>query len=170
MPCLQEGEHSLDWLKGIVWLLVRDIVIAPYENRVFISFSVATGLFWAFTPTVFFQQAAIFFYWISVRTTRWNFHFPLAWAWTWISNPWTMVPLYLAYYYLGSSILNFLGFNVADQLDMDFSSLHAFWISVQPSLLAFLIGSFLWSVLAAVIGYWIVRVVFWVRFRKVGTK
>lgn len=153
------------WNKKILRALFHDIVEAPYEKRSYIAFSVATGLFWAFTPTVFIQQAAILGYWLAVRATRLNFHFPLAWAWTWISNPWTMAFLYYAYYAAGSSVLDIVGIPVSPFASLNFSSLEGFSESVSPVLMPLCIGSILFSSVSAVLGYSLVRAAITRKFR-----
>lgn len=137
--------------------LFNDVFEGSYKKRHYISFSVATGLFWAFTPTVFVQQAAIFIYWLLVRKTRLDFHLPIAWAWTWISNPWTVVPLYLIYYYTGALILQLFSVNYAINFELNFESVSLFWNSVEPIIFPLVIGSLIFSTTCSIVGYWLIR-------------
>lgn len=75
-----------------------------------IAYGVLIGLIIGFTPTVGFQMPLILIAWIIARKV-FNFHFSiiLAIAWSWLSNPATMIPLYFVYYQTGSLILNFGG-------------------------------------------------------------
>ena len=73
-----------------------------------IAYGVMIGLIIGFTPTVGIQMPLCFISWWVARKV-FNFHFSLilSIAWSWLSNPATMVPLYFLYYQTGSHILNF---------------------------------------------------------------
>lgn len=153
------------WYQTIFSALFQDIIEAPFEKRSYIAFSVATGLFWAFTPTVFIQQVAILVYWLAVRQTSLNFHFPLAWAWTWISNPWTMAFLYYLYYSTGSTLLDVIGVAVLPFETLNFSSVSGFGQSVSPIILPLCVGSILFSLASALLGYNFVKAAITLKFR-----
>jgi len=144
-------------IKAILYrVLFKEIIESSYENRHFIARSTSTGLFWCFTPTVFIQQAVIVIYWRLVRNTFLHFHLPLAWGWTWISNPWSMLPLYYAYFLVGQNISTILGYKGSiDGFALDLSSFNDFWVSVGPIFWQVLIGSMAFSVLGALFGYYI---------------
>lgn len=133
--------------------LFGDILNAKSDRGHIVAFSVSTGLFWCFTPTVFFQQAAIGLYWAAVKNTRLKFNFPIAWAWTWWSNPLTVAPLYYFYYKVGGAVSP-----PGNDVDMvlDFSSLEGFIFTVEPFILQLCIGSFLVSLISAFMAYFVV--------------
>ena len=153
------------WHSKLFSALFKDIIEAPFEKRSYIAFSVATGLFWAFTPTVFVQQVAILGYWFIVRSTKLNFHFPLAWAWTWISNPWSMAFLYYIYYIIGSFFLDSFNINVLPFEELNFTSIDKFIQSVKPIVIPLSVGSILLSIVSAAIGYILVRFIISLKFR-----
>lgn len=63
---------------------------------------VAVGCAWAMTPLVGIQMWLVFMTWvISKRLFKWDFSLPLALAWTWISNVFTLVPIYYVFYVTG---------------------------------------------------------------------
>ena len=73
---------------------------APIARGVFM------GLLIGMTPTVGIQMYLIFAVWlVAAKVFRWNFNLLLAIAWSWLSNPITMIPFYYVYYVTGKVIL-----------------------------------------------------------------
>lgn len=68
-------------------------------ERGFVARGVAVGLFVGLTPTVGFQTVLMLGFCALLRG-----NFLAAFAVSWISNPLTLTPLYLAYYLLGEQI------------------------------------------------------------------
>ncbi|MCL7944220.1 DUF2062 domain-containing protein [Marinobacter sp. ATCH36] len=64
------------------------------------SRGLAVGLFFGLTPTVGFQTPLVLACCLMLRA-----NFLIAFASTWISNPLTVAPLYLAFNWLGDSII-----------------------------------------------------------------
>lgn len=63
---------------------------------------VANGVFWALTPSVGLQAAAILVTWFVLRTVGGRESSLLqALVWAWLNNPLTMVPLYYAFWLTG---------------------------------------------------------------------
>ncbi|CAM4396121.1 DUF2062 domain-containing protein [Pseudoalteromonas maricaloris] len=133
--------------------LFGDIKKTPEGQSHFVAFSVSTGLFWCFTPTVFFQQAAIGLYWVLVRKTRLNFNFPIAWAWTWWSNPVTVLPLYYFYFRIGEIVFTT---SEKNSVTFDLSNKEAAMTTVMPYISQILIGSIICSISSALISYYLV--------------
>ena len=74
---------------------------AEYSAR-----GVAVGMFWALTPLVGIQMYLCFMTWLIAQQTK-NFRFSLviACAWTWVSNVFTMLPIYYVFYISGQIML-----------------------------------------------------------------
>ncbi len=77
---------------------------------------VMVGVIWALTPTMGVQMAIVLFTWlIARRLFRWDFNVIVGFAWTWISNPITFIPIYYVFYVTGQFLLgrwdNLLGYD-----------------------------------------------------------
>ncbi|MCW9033013.1 MAG: DUF2062 domain-containing protein [Alphaproteobacteria bacterium] len=69
-----------------------------------IARGVAIGILMGMTPTVGLQMYLIFLIWLAVRRF-WRFNLVLAIAWSWISNPATMLPMYYMFHLTGKMLL-----------------------------------------------------------------
>ncbi|WP_119299910.1 DUF2062 domain-containing protein [Dongia deserti] len=64
------------------------------------------GLIWAFTPSVGFQMPLVFGTWLAARRLfNWEFSLIQGLAWTWVTNPFTAVPCYYAFFITGQVML-----------------------------------------------------------------
>lgn len=86
--------------------LIKHKLIVPLirSNRPpeFKAHGVAVGLAWAMTPLVGIQMWLVFMTWVGTkRLFKWDFSLPLALAWTWVSNVFTLVPIYYVFYVTG---------------------------------------------------------------------
>lgn len=134
-------------------LLFEEIIKSPIENRRLLSRSVSAGLFWCFTPTVFFQQAVIFSYWYATRKTMYHVNFPVAWAWTWFSNPLTMGPLYYFYYLIGRDLIGSSGVYGKEFFVFSDVSFYGVFNMLEPILIHIIVGSLICSLIFGVVGY-----------------
>jgi len=67
---------------------------------------VMIGVMWAMTPLVGIQMLCVLLTWIiTTRLFSWNFNLVLGLAWTWVTNVFTVLPLYYAFYVSGQLIL-----------------------------------------------------------------
>ena len=67
---------------------------------------VMIGVAWAMTPTVGFQMPLVFANWIITRKLfNWDFNLVNALAWTWLSNIFTLPPLYYLFFISGQFML-----------------------------------------------------------------
>lgn len=66
---------------------------------------VAVGLFWAFTPLVGIQMYLCLMSWLPVRRRALDFNLVVACAWTWVTNVFTMFPIYYVFYVSGQILL-----------------------------------------------------------------
>lgn len=67
---------------------------------------VAVGMFWALTPLVGIQMYLCFMTWLLIKPVK-GLHFSLviSCAWTWVTNVFTMLPIYYVFYATGQIIL-----------------------------------------------------------------
>ncbi len=67
---------------------------------------VGLGLFWAFTPLVGVQMYLVLMMWLAVRRLpRFDFSLLVGCAWTWVTNVFTMWPVYYVFYVTGKFLL-----------------------------------------------------------------
>ena len=67
---------------------------------------VMVGVIWGLTPTMGVQMAIVLLTWlITRRLFRWDFNVIIGFAWTWISNPLTFIPIYYVFYVTGQFML-----------------------------------------------------------------
>ncbi len=62
---------------------------------------VAVGMAWAMTPLVGIQMGLVALTWGIAQKFNWRFSLPLALAWTWTTNVFTLVPVYYVFYVCG---------------------------------------------------------------------
>jgi hypothetical protein len=68
--------------------------------------AVAIGLFWAFTPLIGIQMYLVLGTWLILRRFRnCDFHPLIGVAWTWVTNVFTMWPVYYVFYVTGKLFL-----------------------------------------------------------------
>tara|TARA_R110002110_G_C13399679_1_gene712670 strand:+ start:1183 stop:1734 length:552 start_codon:yes stop_codon:yes gene_type:complete len=90
---------------------LNETLIAPVlrENNSpqYTARSVAIGLFIAFTPTVGIQIPMVFATWATIRTLKkgWNFNPVIASAWTFLTNVFTVPPVYFVFLQTGRIML-----------------------------------------------------------------
>ncbi len=72
--------------------------------------AVMFGLFWAFTPLIGIQMYLVGLTWALCRWHhRFSFSLLIALAWTWVTNVFTMLPIYYVFYIVGQTMLGNLG-------------------------------------------------------------
>ena len=74
------------------------------------EYTARSGLFGmrvAMTPTVGIQMPIVFLIWLPVRYFRpqWNFNVVVAMAWTWVTNVFTLGPIYYVFLVTGRLML-----------------------------------------------------------------
>ncbi len=63
------------------------------------------GMAWAMTPLVGIQMYLTFMTWLACRKFfKWNFNLPVAIAWNWVTNVFTVPPFYYAFYVTGKAM------------------------------------------------------------------
>ena len=64
------------------------------------------GMAWAMTPLVGIQMYLTFMTWLFTRKVfKWDFNLPIALAWNWVTNVFTMPPIYYAFYVTGKLMM-----------------------------------------------------------------
>ncbi len=140
----------------------------------YVARSVSVGLFWAMTPSVGVQMACVLVHWlVARRVPRWDFNMVHAMAWTWVTNMFTVLPVYYVFYVTGQVLLGrfddltgyhgFLrlwsaSFAATDVAASGFVDTPAsFWVYVDVIFagwgLAMLVGCIPYAVVAAWLGY-----------------
>ncbi len=82
--------------RKLLYPLLRVKTQPEYKAR-----GVAIGLAWALTPLVGIQMTTVLITWSLAKKLKWSFSLPLALAWTWITNVFTMIPIYYVFYVTG---------------------------------------------------------------------
>ena len=132
-----------------------------------ISLATAVGLFWALTPLVGIQMMLIGATWTVFRLFRLRFSLPIGAAWAWLTNPFTIPPLFYAFYYSGVFLFRLLGQNlqavsfatfetvIFKAMDMSLLDGSVYWVRYMVEDLGWpmLAGSFLIGVPIAILGY-----------------
>lgn len=110
-------------------------------NRRSVAGGTASGLFSAFIPIPLQMVLA------ALLAILFRVNLPLAVALVWITNPFTMPPVFYFAYVLGSILLRV----PPQQLEFQFSS-QWFLATLKP----FLLGCMMLSTLSALMGYWLI--------------
>ncbi|MDP1570152.1 MAG: DUF2062 domain-containing protein [Vicinamibacterales bacterium] len=88
----------------IRYRLIIPLFRSPHPPE-FTARGVAVGVFWGLTPLVGAQSFVIAGLWMVARRIGWEFSLLQGLAWTWISNVFTMLPLYYLFYLTGMLML-----------------------------------------------------------------
>lgn len=111
--------------------LRRSTHSAEYSAR-----GVAVGMFWALTPLVGIQMYLCLMTWLLAKQTgNLRFSLVIACAWTWVSNVFTMLPMYYGFYITGQIMIgnwdNISGYETfVHSFDFAFAEDVGFWDSV----------------------------------------
>lgn len=104
---------------------------AEYSAR-----GVAVGMFWALTPLVGIQMYLCLMTWLLAKqTSSLRFSLVIACAWTWVSNVFTMLPMYYGFYITGQIMIgnwdNISGYDTfIRSFDFAFADNVGFWDSM----------------------------------------
>ena len=130
---------------------------------------VAVGLAWAMTPLVGIQMWTVFMTWlICKKVFKWPFSLPLGLAWTWVTNVFTMIPVYYIFYVTGK--LMFGDFDSIGGYSALYDIIHKTFLSdigfveqwkeffklmLQDFGVAMMVGCLPWLIVSSVMGYYI---------------
>ena len=128
---------------------------------------VMIGVGWAMTPTVGVQMPIVFAHWIIARKLfNWDFHLVNGLAWTWLSNVFTLLPLYYLFFLTGQIMLfriddltGYEGFlNLMDGVEnvnlSDWNSMVGWFGTILKGWgVSMLVGSVPWAILSGWLSY-----------------
>lgn len=160
---LMERLSRLSRLKLLI-PLKRSIHPSEHSAR-----GVAVGMFWAMTPLVGIQMYLCFMTWLIAKPfRRLQFSLVIAFAWTWVTNVFTMLPIYYVFYVTGRVMMgeheNITGYvTFLESWNIAFVEGHGFWratLQLATMLarelgLSMLIGSIPWAVASAWASYYL---------------
>jgi uncharacterized protein (DUF2062 family) len=155
------------------WRLMRLRLIIPVlrspDAADYTARGVFVGLLVALTPTVGIQMAIVAGIWGMVRLVRpaWNFNLVIGMLWTWLTNVFTVPPIYYVFLLTGEAMLGRWGESggyamfserLVGLLETDATFLESLWVYVAGIFDAWgvpmLIGSIPWAIAGACLGYW----------------
>ena len=85
--------------------LVIPLLRSPHPPK-YKARGVAVGVAWSMTPLVGIQMIVVGLTWgIAKKIFKWDFSLVLGLAYTWITNVFTMIPIYYAFYVTGQLML-----------------------------------------------------------------
>ena len=100
-----DNERKKSLWTGIKRLLRMKLVVPMLRLRIAPetkALGVAVGLFWAMTPLVGIQMWIVFMTWLFFKhVLRIDFSLVLGIAYTWVTNVFTMIPVYYVFYITG---------------------------------------------------------------------
>ena len=144
--------------------VLRSPAAADYTAR-----GVFVGLLVAMTPTVGVQMLIVAGIWAMVRVLRpaWDFNVVAGMLWTWITNLFTLPPIYYLFLLTGEGMLGRWGEaggyamfsdRLVKLLQTDATFLESLWIYAAGIFEAWgvpmLLGCVPWSIASAFLGYW----------------
>ena len=95
-------------LKKLIYKKLIKPILQSKQPAIYKARGVAVGLGLAMTPLVGVQMPLVFFTWVVLKKMKYDFSLPLALAWTWVTNVFTLVPVYYVFYITGQVMrLNF---------------------------------------------------------------
>lgn len=125
------------------------------KNPQYIARATAVGIFCGFTP-MFWQMNLVFVIWLAARFFKIHFSLPIGFAWTWISNTFTNIPLFYLYYLTGSFLMGKeIGGYSLFMSHFDSGIIDGFKEIIVGYGPAILLGSTVYMAAGAVIGYFL---------------
>lgn len=87
-------------LRLVKMKLIVPILRSPGPPE-YIARASMVGLVWAMTPLVGIQMYMVFMTWLIAKKLKYSFSLPIGLAWTWVTNIFTMGPVYYIFYETG---------------------------------------------------------------------
>lgn len=165
-------KRSFTWMQKLVRLIKYRLVVpmwrSPYPPE-YKARGVAIGFMWSMTPLVGIQMWLVFMTWaVAKKIFRWRFSLPLALAWTWVTNVFTMVPIYYIFYATGQIMrgrwdhigaYGRLKEIIADTFAADYTMLEQWGLFFKLLLkdwgVSMAVGCLPWAVAAYICGYYL---------------
>ena len=163
----------------LLYRLVMPVLRAKYPPE-YTARSVLFGLLVAMTPTVGIQMAIVFLIWLAIRYIKpdWDFNVVIAMLWTWLTNVFTLAPIYYIFLVTGrimlGSVDDITGYDafaahLKEALAADADMVESLWVYTVSLFeiwgVPMFVGSIPWAALSAWLGYrWSLRLIN--RFRR----
>ncbi|MCQ2914089.1 MAG: DUF2062 domain-containing protein [Alphaproteobacteria bacterium] len=157
------------WLRRLNVLIQLKLIVPLKRAKTrpeIIARGVLVGMVWAMTPLVGIQMYLVIMTWmISKKLFKWNFNVPVALAWTWVTNVFTLPFFYYSFYITGkalrgeiSTIVTFKGFcGMVKNITNNSSTLEALkelcTFMLKDAGVSMCIGSIPWMIVCGGISY-----------------
>ena len=161
------------WWEQFVRLLNMRLIVplkrSPHPPE-YTARGVLVGMMWAMTPLVGIQMTTVLLTWLAAKKFfKWHFSLPIAIAYTWVTNVFTMGPVYYVFYVTGKlmmgdweSISAFASFSKI--MHASFAGVGSFWeipkalavfgkVLLQEWGVAMSLSCIPWSILSGWISY-----------------
>lgn len=162
--------NNSGWYRNLYRLVRSKLVIPVVRSRhspEHTARGVMVGMVCAMTPTVGIQMSIVLFAWfVAHRWLRWDFSLVNGIAWSWVTNVFTMVPIYYVFYVTGQFIMGRFGdlggyesfkrvWSVLLTSDGDWWQRLVAWVDVMITDwgLPMLVGCVPWAILFGWLGY-----------------
>jgi uncharacterized protein (DUF2062 family) len=158
----------------VLYRLIMPVLRAKHPPE-YTARSVLVGLVVAMTPTVGIQMPIVFLIWLAVRYTKrqWDFNVIIAMAWTWVTNVFTLAPIYYVFLVTGRIMLGadggLTGYDafardLQEALSADAGVIESLWIYTLELFktwgVPMFVGSVPWAIICGWLGYrWSLRMV-----------
>ncbi|MEC9153550.1 MAG: DUF2062 domain-containing protein [Pseudomonadota bacterium] len=163
----------------LLYRLIMPVLRAKHPPE-YTGRSVLFGMLIAMTPTVGIQMPIVFMIWLPLHFLRpqWDFNVVIAMAWTWVTNIFTMGPIYYAFLVTGRVMLGdaddltgYEGFALllSEAMATDADFLQSLWIYTVDLFriwgIPMFVGSIPWAIITSWLSYrWTIQLVN--RFRR----
>lgn len=102
-------KQKRNWWENFVRLLNMRLVVplkrSPHPPE-YTARGVLVGMMWAMTPLVGIQMTTVLLTWLAAKKIfKWSFSLPIAIAYTWVTNVFTMGPVYYVFYVTGKAMM-----------------------------------------------------------------
>ncbi|WP_020590344.1 DUF2062 domain-containing protein [Kiloniella laminariae] len=168
MHARNKQEPSAGMLRLLYFRLVIPVLRSVDQPEI-VARGVMMGLALGMTPTVGVQLYMVFVvWWVCRYVLHWQFSLIIAMAWSWLSNPLTMLPLYYLYYVTGRLLLldfdpeqDFESFSRTIGQHLTFESglwgtvVEVFHFMLEKAGTSILVGFLPYSIGLGLIGYWV---------------
>ncbi|MBO5998036.1 MAG: DUF2062 domain-containing protein [Alphaproteobacteria bacterium] len=109
------SDKKNSFFRRIVRLLNLKLIVplkrSPHPPE-YTAKGVMIGMIWAMTPLVGIQMTTVLLTWLAARKFfKWDFSLPIALAYTWVTNVFTMWPIYYVFYATGKIMMG--DFNIS---------------------------------------------------------
>ena len=167
---VKKQKKQYSWWQNFKRLLKMKLLIPmmrinlPPEVK---AMGVAVGLFWAMTPLVGIQMWLVFMTWVFFRKVlHIDFSLVLGIAYTWVTNVFTMIPVYYIFYITGQVMRgnfdNISGYETLSGIvketfmgDLSFVDkwLLLFKILLKDWGVSMAVGCLPWAIVSSIVGY-----------------